>query len=57
MFASHMPIAALSRPIQDVYKAYEQIEGFTSSERRCLFHDTARSNYRLRHDVASAMRG
>jgi predicted TIM-barrel fold metal-dependent hydrolase len=48
MFASHMPIAALSRPIQDVYKAYEEIvEGFTSSERRCLFHDTARSNYRV----------
>jgi predicted TIM-barrel fold metal-dependent hydrolase len=48
MFASHMPIAALSRPIQDVYKAYEEIvEGFTSPERRCLFHDTARSNYRV----------
>ena len=48
MFASHMPIAALSRPIQDVYKAYEEIvEGFTSSERRCLFHDTAKSNYRV----------
>jgi predicted TIM-barrel fold metal-dependent hydrolase len=48
MFASHMPIAALSRPIQDVYKAYEKIvEGFTSSEQRCLFHDTARSSYRL----------
>jgi predicted TIM-barrel fold metal-dependent hydrolase len=48
MFASHMPIAALSRPIQDVFKAYEEIvEGFTSSERRCLFHDTAWSNYRV----------
>jgi predicted TIM-barrel fold metal-dependent hydrolase len=48
MFASLMPIAALSRPIQDVYKAYEEIvEGFTASERRCLFHDTARSNYRV----------
>jgi predicted TIM-barrel fold metal-dependent hydrolase len=48
MFASHMPIAALSRPIQDVYKAYEEIvEGFTSSERRYLFHDTARSNNRM----------
>jgi predicted TIM-barrel fold metal-dependent hydrolase len=48
MFASHMPIAALSRPIQDVYRAYEEIvEGFTSSERRCLFHDTARANYRV----------
>jgi predicted TIM-barrel fold metal-dependent hydrolase len=48
MFASHMPIAALSRPIQDVYKAYEEIvEDFTSSERWCLFHDTARSNYRV----------
>ena len=48
MFASLMPIAALSRPIQDVYKAYEEIvEGFTSSERRCLFHDAAKSNYRV----------
>jgi predicted TIM-barrel fold metal-dependent hydrolase len=48
MFASHMPIAALSRPIQDVYGAYEEIvEGLTSSERRCLFHDTARSYYRV----------
>jgi predicted TIM-barrel fold metal-dependent hydrolase len=48
MFASHMPIAALPRPIQDVYEAYEKIvEGFTSSERRCLFHDTARSIYRV----------
>jgi predicted TIM-barrel fold metal-dependent hydrolase len=48
MFASLMPIATLSRPIQDVYKAYEEIvEGFTPSERRYLFHDTARSNYRV----------
>jgi predicted TIM-barrel fold metal-dependent hydrolase len=48
MFASLMPIAALSRPIQDVYRAYEEIvEGFTSSERRCLFHDTASANYRV----------
>lgn len=48
MFASHMPIAALSRSIGDVYQAYEEIvEGFTSSERRCLFHDTAASNYRI----------
>jgi predicted TIM-barrel fold metal-dependent hydrolase len=48
MFASLMPIAALSRSLQDVYGAYEEIvEGFTSSERRRLFHDTARSSYRL----------
>ena len=48
MFASLMPIAALSRSMQDVYKAYEEVvEGFTFSERRCLFHDTANSNYRL----------
>ena len=48
VFASHMPIAALSRGIQDLYRAYEEIvEGFTSSERRCLFHDTAASNYRV----------
>ena len=48
MFASLMPIAALSRPIQDVYKAYEEIvEGFTSSERRYLFDETARSTYRV----------
>jgi predicted TIM-barrel fold metal-dependent hydrolase len=48
MFASLMPIAALSRPMQDVYRAYEEIvEGFTPSERRHLFHDTAKSNYRV----------
>ena len=48
MFASHMPIAALSRGIGDLYKAYEEIvEGFTSSERRRLFHDTAASTYRV----------
>src|SRR5262249_7475090 len=46
MFASHMPIAALSRGVRDVYKAYEEIvESFSLSERRCLFHDTAASNY------------
>jgi predicted TIM-barrel fold metal-dependent hydrolase len=48
MFASLMPIAALSRPMQDVYRAYEEIvEAFTPSERRHLFHDTAKSNYRV----------
>ena len=48
MFASHMPIAGLSRGIGDLYKAYEEIvAGFTSSERRCLFHDTAASTYRV----------
>jgi predicted TIM-barrel fold metal-dependent hydrolase len=48
MFASHMPIAALSRGVRDVYNAYEEIvESFTLSERRCLFHDTAASNYRV----------
>jgi len=39
-----------SRPrgIGDLYKAYEEIvEGFTSSERRRLFHDTAASTYRV----------
>jgi predicted TIM-barrel fold metal-dependent hydrolase len=47
MFASHMPIAALSRGVRDVYKAYEEIvESFSLSERRCLFHDTAASTYR-----------
>jgi predicted TIM-barrel fold metal-dependent hydrolase len=48
MFASHMPIAALSRSLADVYGAYKMIvEGFTASERQSLFHDTAASTYRL----------
>jgi predicted TIM-barrel fold metal-dependent hydrolase len=48
MFASHMPIAALSRSIQDLFNAYGKIvEDFTSSERRSLFHDTAATTYRL----------
>lgn len=43
-----MSIAALSRGVRDVYKAYEEIvESFTLSERRCLFHETAASNYRV----------
>jgi predicted TIM-barrel fold metal-dependent hydrolase len=48
MFASHMPIAALSRGVRNVYKTYKEIvESFALSERRCLFHDTAASNYRV----------
>jgi predicted TIM-barrel fold metal-dependent hydrolase len=48
MFASHMPIAALSRGLGDLYKAYREIvEGFTASELKSLFHDTAASTYRV----------
>ena len=48
MFASHMPIAALSRGLADVYGAYKVIVGgFSASERQSLFHDTAASIYRL----------
>jgi predicted TIM-barrel fold metal-dependent hydrolase len=55
MFASHMPIAALSRGLGDVYEAYKEIvERFTPSEQQCLFHDTAASTYRLTTEQVAA---
>jgi predicted TIM-barrel fold metal-dependent hydrolase len=48
MFASHMPIARLSRPFKDVYGAYSEIvSDFSASEKRKLFHDTAAAVYGL----------
>ena len=55
MFASHMPIAILSRSLGDLYGAYKEIvEHFTFSEQQCLFHDTAASTYRLTTEQVAA---
>jgi predicted TIM-barrel fold metal-dependent hydrolase len=46
MFASHMPIATLSRSFQNLYKAYlEVVSGFSTPEKQQLFDDTAARVY------------
>jgi predicted TIM-barrel fold metal-dependent hydrolase len=46
MFASHMPIARLSRSFQDVYGAYfDVVSDFSGSDKQKLFHDTASTIY------------
>jgi len=48
MFASHMPIAKLACSFQDLYRAYlDIVSGFSVSETRKLFHDTATTIYGL----------
>jgi predicted TIM-barrel fold metal-dependent hydrolase len=48
MFASHMPIAGLARSFPDLYRDYFAIvSGFTASELRKLFGETATKVYRL----------
>jgi len=48
MFASHMPIAKLACSFQDLYHGYlDVVSGFSLSEKRKLFHDTATKIYRL----------
>jgi predicted TIM-barrel fold metal-dependent hydrolase len=48
MFASHMPIAKLACSFQDLYHGYlDVISGFSVSEKRKLFHDTANVIYGL----------
>lgn len=48
MFGSHMPIAKLACTFQDLYRAYfEVVSGFSASEKRKLFHDTAIKTYGL----------
>jgi predicted TIM-barrel fold metal-dependent hydrolase len=48
MFASHMPIARLSRSYQDVYDAYfTVVSDFSSSDKQKPFHDTASKIYGL----------
>jgi predicted TIM-barrel fold metal-dependent hydrolase len=48
MFASHMPIALLSRSFQELYGAYLELTAdLTAAEQRQLFHDTAARVYKL----------
>ncbi|HTH98319.1 MAG TPA: amidohydrolase family protein [Stellaceae bacterium] len=48
MFASHMPICGLAYSFRQLYGAYlEVIAGFSVSEKRQLFHDTAAAVYGL----------
>jgi predicted TIM-barrel fold metal-dependent hydrolase len=48
MFASLMPIARLARTFPDLYRGYFTIvSGFSASERRTLFGETATKVYRL----------
>jgi predicted TIM-barrel fold metal-dependent hydrolase len=48
MFASHMPILKLSRSFQELHSTYwNLVSGFSDSEKRRLFHDTAETIYRL----------
>jgi len=48
MFASHTPIAKLACSFQDLYHGYlNVISGFSISEKRKLFHDTANVIYGL----------
>jgi predicted TIM-barrel fold metal-dependent hydrolase len=57
MFASHMPIAKLARSFQDLYRGYlDVVSGFSLSEKRELFHDSATKIYRLATPGQEAVR-
>jgi predicted TIM-barrel fold metal-dependent hydrolase len=48
MFASNYPVDSLRATFDDIYSAFDEItRGFSSAERRALFHDNAVRIYRM----------